>query len=294
MESRVGYTAVGVFMIVFLALFAAAVFKFGKFGLNSDMDKYRVYVNESVSGLNVEAPVKYRGIVVGNVAQISIHPQKADEIELVLNIKKGIPIKESSIASLKPQGITGLSFVDIQPGEANSAALVATPKGAPPIIKYQQSFLARFDASFATMADNLQNILKKTDDAMSDENMRSLAKTLKNVESATDKLSKRLDELEGLTKNSQEIPAALKEAVKKASASAESINGVALDIRAAIARGDFNYKSEVAGTLEQSKALLGSLQELSSDADALVKELQKNPSAVIFDSRDIPKGPGEL
>ena len=86
MESRVNYTLVGVFTIVFLAIFAGVVFWLGKFNFKDDTDKYRVYITESVSGLNIEAPVKYRGIVVGSVADIQIHPQNTEQIEVILKI----------------------------------------------------------------------------------------------------------------------------------------------------------------------------------------------------------------
>lgn len=63
------------------------------------------------------------GITVGSVQDIMINEENAELIELVLKIKKGTPIKVGSSAMLKPQGITGLNFLDITPGENNDTLL---------------------------------------------------------------------------------------------------------------------------------------------------------------------------
>lgn len=300
MESRVNYTLVGVFTIVFLAIFAGLVFWLGKFKFKDDTDKYRVYITESVSGLNIEAPVKYRGIVVGSVADIQIHPQNTEQIEVILKIKKGIPIRVTSTASLKPQGITGLSFVDIQPGDSKSSVLKMSPRGELPTIVYEQSLFGKFDSTFTVMTDNLQNILQKANAAMSEKNMAELSKTLQNIQVITAKLSTRLDEIGELTKESQGLPSETKEAIRKLSAALNSANETTKEIGAAVKRGDFDYKKEAAKmsadvtkVTDEATKLLDGIRELSKESNALVKDIQKNPSSIVFDSKEIPKGPGE-
>lgn len=300
MESRVNYTLVGVFTIVFLAIFAGLVFWLGKFNFKDDTDKYRVYITESVSGLSVEAPVKYRGIVVGSVADIQIHPQNTEQIEVILKIKKGIPIRATSTASLKPQGITGLSFVDIQPGDSKSSVLKMSPKGELPIIVYEQSLFGKFDSTFTVMTDNLQKILQKTDAAMSEKNMAELSKTLQNIQVITAKLSIRLDEIGELTKESKGLPSETKEAIRKLSSALNSANETTKEIGTAVKRGDFDYKKEAAKmsadvtkVTDEATKLLENIKELSKESNALVKDIQKNPSSIVFDSKEIPKGPGE-
>jgi len=300
LESRVNYTLVGVFTIVFLAIFAGLVFWLGKFNFKDDTDKYRVYITESVSGLNIEAPVKYRGIVVGSVADIQIHPQNTEQIEVILKIKKGIPIRATSTASLKPQGITGLSFVDIQPGDSKSSVLKMSPKGELPTIVYEQSLFGKFDSTFTVMTDNLQNILQKANAAMSEKNMAELSKTLQNIQVITAKLSTRLDEIGELTRESQGLPSETKEAIRKLSAALNSANETTKEIGDAVKRGDFDYKKEVAKVsaevtkvTDEATKLLDGIRELSKESNALVKDIQKNPSSIVFDSKEIPKGPGE-
>lgn len=293
MESRVNYTAVGLFSIVFLAAFAVAVFWFGKFGIKDDYDRYRVLATESVSGINIEAPVKYRGVVVGSVADIRINPENTELIELILKIKKNTPIKVNSVASLKPQGITGLSFVDITPGGNKTALLKSVSNEEMPTIAYGQSFLGRFDSTFTVMADSLQSILQKVNTTMSEQNMAQISKTIQNIEGATAKLNERLEELGNMAQESKGMPSEAREAIKKVSAAADSVKAAASRIDTAMKKGDFDYKKDVTKVTSEATKLLENLRELSKESNALVKDLQKNPSAIIFDSKDIPKGPGE-
>jgi len=292
-ESKVNYTAVGLFSIVFLAAFAVAIFWFGKFGIKDEYDRYRVLATESVSGINIEAPVKYRGVVVGSVSDIRINSENTELIELILKIKKNTPIKINSVASLKPQGITGLSFVDITPGDNKTALLKSATDNEIPTIAYKQSLLGKFDSTFAIMADNLQGILEKVNTAMSDRNMAQISQTIQNIQSATFKLNSRLDELGEVARNSQTIPDETREAIKKVSQAADSVNAVAGKLNVAMKNGDFNYKQDVVKVTNEAEMLLKNLRELSKESNVLVRDLQKNPGAIIFDSKDIPKGPGE-
>jgi len=293
-ESRVNYTVVGLFSIVFLAAFAVAVFWFGKFGIKDDYDRYRVLATESVSGLNVEAPVKYRGVVVGSVADIRINTENTELIEIILKVKKNTPIKVNSVASLKPQGITGLSFVDITPGDNKTALLMGSETTEKiPTIRYGQSLFGKFDSTFTVMVDSLQNILQKVDTAMSEQNMAQVSKTLQNLQEVSAKLSTRLDELGEIAQNSKELPNDAKEAIKKVSSAADSVNAAAAKIDKAMARGDFDFKKDIAKVANESAKLLENLRELSKESNTLVKDIQKNPSSILFESKDIPKGPGE-
>ncbi len=293
MENKINYRLVGLFTIGFLILFAVSIIWLGKFGGKNEYDLYKVLVTESVSGLNTEAPVKYRGVTVGSVKEIKINDENTELIELILNVKKGTPIKITSTASLKPQGITGLTFVDITPGDNSARLLIGGKEDSIPTIKYMPSIFSKFDASFSTLADSFQRILDKTDKTLSDKNIENFSKTLENMNDASAKLSNRLDEIGELTKNSKELPHNLSTALAKVSTAADSVNSAALKLDRALKDKDFDFKKEMATLTKEANKLLGEMRELSIESNTLVKELQKNPSAVIFDSSSTPKGPGE-
>lgn len=285
MESRVNYTVVGIFAVVFLFAFSLSVIWIGKFGIKDEYDLYRVFATESVSGLNIEAPVKYRGVVVGKVYEIKINEQNSELIELILKIKKGTPIRTSSIAALKPQGITGLSFVDIKPGDGKSPLLIADGSKMP-TIKYSESIFSKLDSSFSSMSDKMASVLFKVDSALSDKNIEEFSRTIQNLQKVTAQLVLLMEESAGL-------PTETKEVLKKLSVMIDSANSTISKMDNAIKRGDFDYKKDLLKVTNEAERLLVDMRALVSESNNLVKDLQKNPSSIIFEQKQMQRGPGE-
>ena len=63
-------------------------------------------MTESVSGLNPNAPVTYRGVDVGKVREIAIDREDPARVRVLLDIEGGTPVKEDTVAILVSQGIT--------------------------------------------------------------------------------------------------------------------------------------------------------------------------------------------
>lgn len=73
MSKRANPATVGIFICVALALGVGAILLFTSARLFSQTDKYILYFDGSVLGLNPGAPVKFRGVTVGSVREILIH-----------------------------------------------------------------------------------------------------------------------------------------------------------------------------------------------------------------------------
>jgi phospholipid/cholesterol/gamma-HCH transport system substrate-binding protein len=68
METKVNYAIVGAFVLVLgAALIAGILWLASGGGFEKKYDFYLALVGESVAGLNLNAPVKYRGVDVGKV-----------------------------------------------------------------------------------------------------------------------------------------------------------------------------------------------------------------------------------
>jgi len=85
---------------------------------------YITYRNLSVIGLQSGSSVKYYGINIGQVDEISIDPEDINNVTVKISVKKGTPIKEDVLATLVSVGITGIKQVELT-GGTNDAALLA-------------------------------------------------------------------------------------------------------------------------------------------------------------------------
>lgn len=107
--------SVGLFMIMGVILAVAIVIWLG---VSNYLDKgllYAAYFDESVQGLDKDSAVKYRGVTIGKVQDISVAPD-GRLIEVILKMEKEPSLQhtpEKIIAQLKSVGITGLMFIEL-------------------------------------------------------------------------------------------------------------------------------------------------------------------------------------
>ncbi|MBW1702232.1 MAG: MCE family protein, partial [Deltaproteobacteria bacterium] len=95
---------VGIALVAVIWLGMSRIFEKGQF--------YAAYFNESVQGLDIDSPVKYRGVPVGRVERIEVAPD-SKLIQVVLKIETVEKLERDIVAQLKSVGITGSMFVEL-------------------------------------------------------------------------------------------------------------------------------------------------------------------------------------
>lgn len=154
METDKHYFIEGLFIIVFTV--AAAIFAvwLGSPGRHDDVI-YRIHFSESVSGLTVGDPVKYRGIDVGTVKSMIIDPDNPRLVLVDVRLRKETPVKTDTRASLALKGITGVIFIELNGGDPAAKTLLAvTPQGKVPEIPSEKTGLK-------AMLDELPKLVEK-------------------------------------------------------------------------------------------------------------------------------------
>ena len=123
MATKTNHWKLGLF--VFVGLFAAvgAVIWLGVAEFDKEAIHYVTYFDESVQGLDVGSPVKFRGVTIGNVSRIAVAPDRRHvEVEGEVNAndltKLGLdPVTFGIPPDLRVQlasaGVTGLKFIQV-------------------------------------------------------------------------------------------------------------------------------------------------------------------------------------
>ena len=172
-SARVNFS-VGLFMTAGLILATLAIIWLGMTSFLSKGEIYVTYVDESVQGLGVDSPVKYRGVPVGRVQAIRIAPDY-HLIEVVILVDDEHTGDENrfadTVASLSNVGITGAMFVEIDKQNARSMnlspKLTFTPEH--PVIASKPSEVKKLFREIEEIAMKVQSIDFKgiSDQAMS-------------------------------------------------------------------------------------------------------------------------------
>jgi phospholipid/cholesterol/gamma-HCH transport system substrate-binding protein len=127
-STHVNHWKVGAFVVVGFVLTLVTILVLGAQSLKKDSVSYVTFFDESVQGVEIGSPVKFRGVTVGTVAGIDIAPDKrmvkitsnlalTDLDDLGLSVGKGrsrkISVPPDLRMQLASQGITGVKFLQI-------------------------------------------------------------------------------------------------------------------------------------------------------------------------------------
>jgi len=152
----VNYAVVGGFVLVLgAALIAGVLWLASGGGSHTEYDLYLALAEESVAGLNVNAPVKYRGVDVGTVKSLIIDPDNSRLVRVEVRLRKDTPVKTDTRASLALKGLTGAVFIELNGGDPAAQTLLAvTPPGKLPEIPSEKTGLK-------AMLDDLPKLVEK-------------------------------------------------------------------------------------------------------------------------------------
>ncbi|HEY3030380.1 MAG TPA: MlaD family protein [Bradyrhizobium sp.] len=130
---------------------------------------YRIHFTESVSGMALGDPVKFRGVDVGTVKAMALDPADPRRVEVDVRLRKDAPVKTDTKASLRLKGITGVVYIELNGGAPNAQSLVAvTPEGQIPEIASEKSSLATVMDQLPKVIEQFSAIEKQTKKLMSD------------------------------------------------------------------------------------------------------------------------------
>lgn len=125
-------------------------------------DAYHTYFDESVQGLDLGAPVKYRGVSIGRVASVAVAPDRR-HVDVELAVDRGdarrLDLEHEAPrlrARLAIQGVTGLKFVDVDLADPADSPPEALPfPSARRFIPSRRSLLDDLGGDLATLSNRL-------------------------------------------------------------------------------------------------------------------------------------------
>ena len=328
MYSKVNYALVGLFVIGLFAAFLWGLFWLTLGGETKVYDRYRVYFQESVAGLNPKATVRYRGVQIGQVESIRLDPTNPDRVDVVLDIERGTPIRRNTIATLSTRGLTGVASVELSGGGSQSLPLEKEPEQSLPVIQAGPSLVARLDDAFNNILTNVNTLSNRLERLLGDENQTaltqvlqhlsvitgavadrsdSLRQTLANVETFTgalaqrsESLGKALDQLTAGLEKSGDLGAQLRATLSDIRAGAQSVrrtadtfNQTSLDLSGIAKDGQRELQRLGQTTVPELNALLMQINDLAAVLQQLAELLEQNPRALLLGKPNGKPGPGE-
>jgi len=315
MNNKVNYTLVGIIVLIGFALLSAFTYWMLKPSSDAETQKYLIYFDESVFGLNLDAPVKFRGITVGKVVDLRINKKNTQQVQVTVEILKSTPINESTVAKLTAQGITGLTYINLTQRRHDAPPLKKKKGEKYPVIKSVPSFFKNFEHTLGEMTAELTTTLKKAQKLLDEKNQKEMARLLTQSANVMEKIDTMLDEktithvqstaknIDSITHKIDKLVPNIDSFVDKTVEWEKGINKSFDSIKDTYLKMDDKMR-DMANSFEDAKISFETLtrelentlhesQYLMIDFQDSVESFEKSPSDIIYKKRALHKAPGE-
>jgi len=219
METRASYLLVGTFVLAFVAGLVVFVIWLAKFQFDTEFARYDVHFKGSVTGLSLASPVRYSGVRIGEVVEISLLPDRPDEVRVTIETDAKTPVRADTVATLELEGLTGGLAILLIGKSPDAPPLEAAPGQRYPVIASEASTLQQVIEGAPELVQKVNLLLARANDLLNAENRVSLSNSLANIDSFTTTLKDHSADIGALIVNA----GATMENVRKTTASLEAL-----------------------------------------------------------------------
>lgn len=272
METNVNYTIVGAFIILLVTAIVLAVIWLSSGFSFEEYNTYKVYMQESVSGLAIDSPVEFNGVTMGKILNIKLDKHNPNVVEIYIDVKRSAPVTKGTVAVLTTRGITGYVFITLEDKGTDRSPITIPPGEHYPVIPTEPSIFVRLDAALTDISNGFKHIDNALAGLLSKENLESIKEILSSLKNVSNTLSANTQNLDAIVKNT-----------KKAS---EEL-GPFLEFSKGAAR---TLQTQ---TLPSANQALTNLEDVARNLNQFTTQLNQNPSMLIRGKSPTAPGPGE-
>jgi phospholipid/cholesterol/gamma-HCH transport system substrate-binding protein len=311
MERNANYALVGLSTLILTVALIVFVVWIARLRLNSEYDLYDVVFQGPVRGLNEGGEVHFNGIKVGEVVKIALDQTNPRNVIARVRVTEDVPIRVDSFATLEPQGITGLNYVQITSGTGTRQLLKdyyevlcerrprRIGEECIPILRSQRSTISDLLEGGGTVLTRTIEALDRMNRVLSDQNIKSFSATISDTQAFTAELRERRALIADLQSAVQRIDVAAEEIAKLSAATrgvvegdgrravssladaAEEASAAAKDARAMISRLQGPTTEFATNGLPQVTSAVIQLQSAAESLERLINEVQSSPTGAL-------------
>lgn len=300
MENKAHAMAAGAFVLVVTVLLALLAIWLTRD--NTQRDLYDMSTSETVSGLQPQAAVRFRGVPVGKVELIGFDDKVKGNVLIRVSIDRSAPITRSTFATVASQGVTGLGFIQLD-DDGKLAERLAVNDDDPPRIPLKPGGLDKLFRQSELIFNQVEQASTQLNKLLSDENQKAMTGAVTQLGEAAASLNR---VAKGMEPTVATLPALSRDTtatLKSVQTAADSINTTATRLNEK--GGPLDKLSEggaslAAGVETFSAGTLPKLAEVADETARAMRQMRRtvsavddNPQSLIFGNGPPVPGPGE-
>ncbi len=293
MENRSHALMAGLFTLLFVLAAAVALWWFS--GSRELTHSYILETRGNVTGLNLEAQVRYRGIRAGKVVGITTDQVDPGLLLVEIILGRRYRLTDQTIARLNYQGITGLAYVMLEENDkVPPGRPLVTDGAAPPRLKIQPGLFDTLGEKAGDIAAQVAALSARLNRLLDERNVQNIGHSLDNLASASEGLKdvpkvmaavktalspENLERLRLLLAHLEKTAGAAAPLTEEARVLVTTLTGLAQRVDS--------------DTLPRTQTLIGEVTAATRRLDRLLDTLNESPQAMIFGAAPARPGPGE-
>ncbi|HQS31135.1 MAG: mammalian cell entry protein [Polaromonas sp. 24-62-144] len=315
MENKAHALVAGAFVLAVTALLALLAVWLTRD--NTQRDLYEMSTSETISGLQPQAPVRFRGVPVGKVERIGFDDKVKGNVLIRVSIDRAAPVTKSVYATVASQGVTGLGFIQLDDDGESTERLVPNDDD-PPRIPLKPGGLDKLIKQSEVIFNQVEQASTKLNQLLGDDTQKRVAAALDNVSQAAQGVNQLTSSMNtvinaqfgpdrvnfpAFVKNADATVTSLRRTSEQAERSVAEIGTAARRLNekgGALDKLTEGGAALSAGVQTFSAATLPKLGEVADETARTMRQLRRtvhavddNPQALIFGNGPVAPGPGE-
>lgn len=246
---------------------------------------------DNVEGLVESAPVQIRGFVAGKVTKVAYCPQ-TDDFLVECSVSKEFKIPADSKMVIYSTSIMGSKGVRIETGKsvecAANGGTIATGSESDLLSTLGESIgpllgkVSNAVDSLTVLVTNVNSVINEQNKASIQSSLERLNRTLGEAQALARTLNGKAPELDKIINNLSDLSEKLSPIADSARGALDNVNTITKNLSEADLKGTIDDVRKTVGTVNTTlEGVQQPLDSLLNNADALIKEIQKNPKKYI-------------
>lgn len=195
METRAHHVLIGAFTIIVVAAGLLFALWLAKASVSRQYDYYDIVFTQAVTGLSVGGMVQYNGIRIGEVDRLKLDPNNPSRVLVRIRVAVNTPIKVDTRATLGLAGLTGVSFIQLTGGGAETPLLKPPGMDAIPRIQADESALSKLLGGSEDLLGKINDIVTRANNLLSGDNVQHIEDTLAHLDQMTGTVAAQREDL---------------------------------------------------------------------------------------------------
>lgn len=304
MENKAHAMMAGMFVLVVTALLG--VLAIWLMRDNTERHFYEMSTSETISGLQPQAAVRFRGVPIGKVELIGFDAKVKGNVLIRVSIDANAPVSKSAYATVASQGVTGLGFIQLDDNGESTEQLTPNDDD-PPRIPLRQGGIDKLLSKSESILNEVEKAGQGLNKLLSDENQQAANTAVLQLSEAAASINRLSKSLEPTVAS---LPKMTQDLSRDARATLQSVKTVTDEVSVTAKRlnekgGPLDKLAEggealAAGVQTFSTSTLPKLGDVADETARTMRQLRRtvnavddNPQALIFGNGPPVPGPGE-